>query len=58
MHVIPHKMSTSMLWFDCRYHYSYNKGLQAQAVLYSQVGVDDEGRILLDPNKLSDDGTV
>lgn len=42
----------------CRYHYSYNTGLQAQSVLYSQVGVDDEGRILLDPNKLSDDGTV
>ncbi|KAL3130653.1 hypothetical protein ABBQ38_008044 [Trebouxia sp. C0009 RCD-2024] len=41
-----------------RYHYSYNTGLQAQGVLYSQVGLQDEGRVLLDPNKLSDDGTV
>ena len=49
--------SHTALYF-CRYHYSYNTGLQAQSVLYSQVGVDDEGRMLLDPNKLSDDGTV
>ncbi len=42
----------------CRYHYSYNTGLQAQSVLYSQGSLEDEESILLDPNKLSDDGTV
>lgn len=46
------------VWLCYRYHYSYNTGLQAQGVLYSQAGVDDEGNVLLDPNKLSEDGTV
>lgn len=41
-----------------RYHYSYNTGLQAQGVLYSQGSLEGEESILLDPNKLSDDGTV
>ena len=44
--------------FGCRYHYSYNTGLQAQSVLYSQGSLEGEASILLDPNKLSDDGTV
>jgi prolyl oligopeptidase len=40
-------------WFQHR-----NSGLQPQAVLYVMPAPDDEGRVLLDPNTLSPDGTV
>lgn len=42
----------------CRYYYSHNTGLQSQNVIYTQASVDDEATVLLDPNKLSEDGTV
>ena len=41
-----------------RFLYFYNDGLQNQAVLYVTDDLGDEGRVLLDPNALSTDGTV
>ncbi|MFZ1376719.1 MAG: prolyl oligopeptidase family serine peptidase [Geothrix sp.] len=40
------------------YTYTYNSGLQNQGLLYVTTDLKDKGRVLLDPNGLSTDGTM
>src|ERR1700691_246348 len=44
--------------YGSNWFYSHNDGLQNQAVLYVTSDPAGKGRVLLDPNALSTDGTV
>lgn len=41
-----------------RWYYSYNSGLLAQNIVYTQSDLGADPSVLIDPNKLSEDGTV
>lgn len=41
-----------------KYFYSKNNGMQNQSVLFYKEGLNGDGKLLLDPNTLSTDGTI
>lgn len=48
---VPFKKGNNLFYFK-------NDGIQNQSVLYIQADIDEPAEVLLDPNQLSEDGTV
>ncbi|MGH7638668.1 MAG: S9 family peptidase, partial [Gemmatimonadaceae bacterium] len=50
---------SGMPWFEGgRWYYSKNSGLQRQSVWYSRESLDGPEQLVLDPNRLSPDGSI
>lgn len=49
---------TIPFWVGGHWFYRRNSGLQRQAVWYTREALDGEERVLIDPNRLSPDGSV
>ncbi|MDE7387781.1 MAG: S9 family peptidase, partial [Muribaculaceae bacterium] len=60
MGAVANYRKTGLPWREKngKYYYFANDGLQNQSVLYETDSVGAQGRVVLDPNKLSDNGTV
>lgn len=53
------RQGTPWKWYDGKYYFSRNDGLKNQAVIYRSSTPDGKyAEVFLDPNTLSDDGTV
>lgn len=53
------KQGTPWKWYDGKYYFSRNDGLKNQSVIYRSSTPDGaDAEVFLDPNALSDDGTV
>lgn len=53
------RKGTPWKWYDGKYYFSRNDGLKNQAVIYRSSTPDGkDAEVFLDPNTLSDDGTV
>ncbi len=52
------KQSVPGRWHDGKYYFTRNDGLSNQSVLYRMDNLGAKPQVVLDPNKLSDDGTV
>lgn len=57
-HLTNYERSSAPFKKNGRLYFSKNDGLQNQSVIYVKENENSEAKVFLDPNKLSDDGTV